>query len=509
MRIAQFAVGLSITCALGACAPVEDSNIARPGELSAATPQDQTDLDAVFAAARLRGDRAQSASEWLSRSAARFESAAPRPATQGASEGQAVQAITTTAIPFTAATFGQGVVTKDVEADSVVVFAAQPSPTAGGAPRIFGYTQLGGIPFEVAMPAGSPLNVPLRIVSVSSQRTGLFRTQGTLLLLDAVIQPAQLFDPLATSSFRVYEVSYSWSPANLVTPLALSVTNTYTIARNSNPPTMPPNGMVYPSGLTRLRDGSIAVGDEAGQLFVKKANEPVFLPRFANPFYGFGLNGPLSVRGRYWNGSANVVGDVSFLPPGPAPGVGFFPGHHDVQSVRGATASQDRVCLVVGCGSNYSPTFELIPGCGPATGISCVSADALLDDSISPLAKPIAPVLAGPGSEYIDGVAVVGQNLYYARGPADAGNVGCAYGNSIRRINLGAASPTSELLYCDTSSFTRFNWTSGLAARQVLPGVTVVYAGQGQEINSLAVNSLLTADRFTSQTELGGLIVLN
>ena len=370
-----------------------------PSSFAVESSQDQSDLAAVFAAARARGETAPNASEWLASARARFESAAPATTARSAVEGQAVQALTTAAIPFTAAVMGQGTVTKDVEADSVVVFAAQPSPTSSGAPRLFGYTQVGGIPFEIAMPSGSPLGSPLRIVKVSTHRTGLFRSEGRLLILDGVIQPAQLFDPTATSVFRVYEVSYSWSPANLVTPLALTVENTYTIARNTNPPTAQPNGMVFPSGLALLRDGSIAVGDEAGQLFVKKPNEPVFLPRFANPFYAFGINGPLSVRGRYWNGSANVVGNVSFMPPGPAPGIGFFPGHHDVQSVRGATAANDRVCLVVGCGSNYSPTFDLIPGCGPATGISCVSAAALLDDSISPLAKPIVPVVYGPGSE--------------------------------------------------------------------------------------------------------------
>lgn len=507
MRTAQYALGTMIALALGACAPTDGTAHVSASPFAVQSTQDSQDLATMYAAARARGESAPDAQTWLDRARARFETAAPT--VEQAREGQVVQGIAAAAIPFTAAEFGRGTVTKDVEADSVVVFAAQPSPTVSGAPRLFGYTQLGGVPFQVQMPAGSPLGTPLRIVKVSSRQTGLFRSEGRLLILDAVIQPAQLFDPTATSSFRIYEVSYSWSPINLATPLTLSVINTYTIARNSNPPGVQPNGMVYPSGLALLRDGSIAVGDEAGQMFVKKPNEPAFLPRFANPFYGFGLNGPLSVRGRYWNGSSNVVGNVSFMPPGPVPGLGFYPGHHDVQSVQGATAAQDRVCIVVGCGSNFSPTFEQIPGCGPATGISCVSTAALLDDSISPLAKPVVPVVAGPGSEYIDGVAVVGQQLYYARGPADAGNVGCVNGNSIRRINLGAASPSSELLYCDTTSFTRFNWTSGLGAVELLPGLTVIYAGQGQELNSSSVNSLLSADQFTSTTEFGGLLVLN
>lgn len=400
--------------------------------------------------------------------------------------------------PLVLAEFPEGFQIHGVDGDTALLFAVQPSEAPARAKGVHVARRYDGRNLPDVTPPPEGWATPLSIEIESFTRLPFGGSQGTFLLLDAGVTPAQL----GTLPTRLYRYSYRYRPSEGLTTTLLE---THLLPLNTQPlaPGYLPDGIFYPGEPGLLPGGRVAVPDAIwGSVWVSDANLENWSLALIDPRFAAAPGGPIEGVGLDENGNVSPYTYLPPAPPGFPPGVGLYPGMHSVVYA----AATDEACFPVAAS----------PG-----GIYCLALDVLEDASAPPFAKsgdfmsgtwgsvrPVVPPTPGV-SDFTDGVAYdrfadASQWLYWERAPADEAGGGC---NALRRVHL----QTGEVqeLVCNN---TIFSWASEIAVLPpYLPGspVTTVLSSVGQQYNNPEVNAAISSPQYFAPSRMPVTFVLN
>lgn len=393
--------------------------------------------------------------------------------------------------PITLAEFPEGFQIHCVDGDTALLFAVQPSDAPGRAKGVHVARRIGGANLSDVTPPPEGWATPLSIVIESFERLPIGGSEGTFLVLDAGVTPAQL----GMLPARLYRYSYRFRPSQ---GLTTTLVGTHLLPLNTQPlaPGYLPDGIFYPGEPAILPGGRVAVPDAIwGAVWVSDTNLENWSPALFDPRFMAAPGGPVSGVGYDASGTLAPYTYLAPAPPGFPPGVGLYPGMHALAYA----AATDEVCFPV----------TASPG-----GIYCVGRDALLDEGVPFFAKS-GDFLSGtwgsvrvvvppqPGlSDLTNGVtydryAPGSPWLYWQRAPADEIGGGC---NALRRVHL--ATGVIQLLACDNVIF---NWANEIAAiPPLIPGspVTWILSSVGQQQNNPEVNAAIAEPNYFAPSRM-------
>lgn len=385
--------------------------------------------------------------------------------------------------PVVLAEFPEGFQIHCVDGDTALLFAVQPSDAPGRSRGVHVARRIGGANLPDVAPPPEGWATPLSIVIEGYSRLPIGGSEGTFLLMDAGVTPAQI----GTLPARVYRYSYRYRPSQgLVTTLL----ETHLLPLNTQPlaPGYFPDGIFYPGELTILPGGRVAVPDAIwGSVWVSDENLENWALALIDPRFMAAPGGPITGVGY---DSSGELSPYTYAPP-----FGLYPGMHALTHA----AATDEVCFPV----------TASPG-----GIYCIGRDVLLDASVPPFAKS-GDFMAGtwgavrvlvpptPGvSDLTNGVtydryAPESPWLYWQRAPADEIGGGC---NALRRVHL--ATGEVQMLVCDNEIF---NWANEIAALPpLIPGspLTTILSSVGQQQNNPEVNFAISTPSYYAPSRM-------
>ena len=377
--------------------------------------------------------------------------------------------------PVTLAEFPQGFQVHGVAGDTALMFAVQPSDAPGIHPGVHvAHRTLGVVlPDVVAPPEGWA--TPLSVLVENYTRLPLAGSQGTLLVLDAGVTPANI----GMAPARLYRYSYRYRPSS---GLTTSLLETHLLP-------LGPSGIIYPGEPALLPGGRVAVPDTlVGSIWVSDSHLENWTMALVDPRLAANVAPPISGVGR--DASGHISPYTYAAPPavpGLPPGWGLYPGIHSIVY----TDRTHEACFPV----------TASPG-----GIYCIALSSLLSTSIPPNAKSDAiRVLVPPTpgvSDLTDGVAYdryapTSPWLYWQRAPADTAGGGF---NTLRRVHL----VTGEIQVV-ASDNEIFSWANEIA---ILPPLidgspfTTVLSSVGQQYNNPEVNFAITTPSYFSPSPM-------